>query len=1156
MIAHEGSLVMSARKKSMLSALLSVVLTAMLSVVMMPVTSIVYAADEKPYKVNYVTYYEDQYIEVAPISVAYEDAGLNYKGDPDEEYTLEEEYTGIGLRFMGWYSDRSFQEEYKVADETKYRDIAGSESVEEVTLYAKIEHLHGNKNYTPWGYSDKLPEIEGDWYLLSDVKLSSADSSSKAAWTVPTGGMGTSICLNGHSITYDNNDEYCSVISVPNGANLTITDCSNNPGSITGGNAKGEYGGGIVVNSGGTLNMEQGIIRGNEASHGGGIAVMGGGTCNLSSGNITDNTARIDGGGVYVDSNATLQLGPDNTSTLKITNNKVEDKDSDVSISGSSGWKPIKVGGLSSNSKIGIETRNDPAGYETGLVFTDGLGATDISVFTSNDDRFEVVKQTVDSSEEAALKYKKLTVKFVANGVAYGDEQTIYGGQTATKPADPEVPGFVEWLLNGKAYDFTTPVTENLTLVARFDSDHHHDDHLFTAWTKADSLPTEAGNYYLTEDVTLPDEYKLNNSADVHICLNGHDIKKSDHYDGSLITVEGNGSHLSIYDCKETGKLTGATETYAVHVRQNGTFTLNGGMISDNAAIGLFVHNNSNAIINGGTISNNTIRVVGFNEDERPSEGIRIEDNSSVRMNGGTISGNEGSGISLVASTLELGGGQITGNTTIDEGDEGAGIFLGNQATIRFTGTDKITITGNTYKGKENNVYLPYARTISFAEGCAIDPDSRIGITTVAKPTDGNPVVFTDVLGNHATAENFISDDANYQVRKNTDDKAELYVDPEYVVVSFNANGGSGSMKDESVKIGSEFSLPESAFTAPEGKVFDKWQKGDDETAQYDPDSKVSITEATTFKATWKDAPQPADVPVENVSLDQPSLTLEPEQTATLAATVTPDNATNKNVTWSSSDTNVATVDENGVVTAVAEGTATITVATEDGNKTATCAVTVNKKEDPTPKPDVDPTPTPTPTQAKAVLVAKGIASGKKAVKLSWNKVADADRYVVYLARCDYKGKTYKFKAVKTAGKNTFKWTKKKLKKKTYYKFYVLAQKKTGNGYTTIAKSNEGHFVTGNVKGKFTNPKSLKLNKTAITLNKGGSAAIKGTVKKAKKGKKLMTSHAATYRYISNNPAVATVAANGTVTAKSSGSAVIYVQTINGIWKTVKVTVR
>ena len=80
---------------------------------------------------------------------------------------------------------------------------------------------------------------------------------------------------------------------------------------------------------------------------------------------------------------------------------------------------------------------------------------------------------------------------------------------------------------------------------------------------------------------------------------------------------------------------------------------------------------------------------------------------------------------------------------------------------------------------------------------------------------------------------------------------------------------------------------------------------------------------------------------VTGVSLNKDSLSLEPGGSEALTATVTPDNATNKNVTWSSSAEGVATVDADGKVTAVDAGTAVITVTTEDGNKTATCTVTV-----------------------------------------------------------------------------------------------------------------------------------------------------------------------------------------------------------------------
>ncbi len=82
-------------------------------------------------------------------------------------------------------------------------------------------------------------------------------------------------------------------------------------------------------------------------------------------------------------------------------------------------------------------------------------------------------------------------------------------------------------------------------------------------------------------------------------------------------------------------------------------------------------------------------------------------------------------------------------------------------------------------------------------------------------------------------------------------------------------------------------------------------------------------------------------VAVTGVSLNKQTLSLVEGGSETLTATVTPSNATNKAVSWKSSDATIATVDNSGKVTAVKAGSATITVTTTDGSKTATCSVTV-----------------------------------------------------------------------------------------------------------------------------------------------------------------------------------------------------------------------
>ncbi|WP_343617032.1 Ig-like domain-containing protein [Flavobacterium sp.] len=85
-----------------------------------------------------------------------------------------------------------------------------------------------------------------------------------------------------------------------------------------------------------------------------------------------------------------------------------------------------------------------------------------------------------------------------------------------------------------------------------------------------------------------------------------------------------------------------------------------------------------------------------------------------------------------------------------------------------------------------------------------------------------------------------------------------------------------------------------------------------------------------------------SNVAVTSVSLSPSTASLTVGGTQQLTPTVLPSNATNKSVSYSSNNTGVATVNSSGLVTAVSNGTATITVTTADGNKTSTCAVTVS----------------------------------------------------------------------------------------------------------------------------------------------------------------------------------------------------------------------
>ena len=106
--------------------------------------------------------------------------------------------------------------------------------------------------------------------------------------------------------------------------------------------------------------------------------------------------------------------------------------------------------------------------------------------------------------------------------------------------------------------------------------------------------------------------------------------------------------------------------------------------------------------------------------------------------------------------------------------------------------------------------------------------------------------------------------------------------------------------------------------------------------------AKITASTNNGLSATCQVTVKAKEIPVSSVSVSPATLQMTEGDTETLSATVRPNNATDKSVTWTSSNPNVATVDNNGTVHAAGPGTATITVTTTDGEKTATCAVTVN----------------------------------------------------------------------------------------------------------------------------------------------------------------------------------------------------------------------
>ena len=193
-------------------------------------------------------------------------------------------------------------------------------------------------------------------------------------------------------------------------------------------------------------------------------------------------------------------------------------------------------------------------------------------------------------------------------------------------------------------------------------------------------------------------------------------------------------------------------------------------------------------------------------------------------------------------------------------------------------------------------------------------------------------------------------------------------------------------------------------------------------------------------------------------------------------------------------------------------------------------------------RPETDPVPSWT--------VAKAVSSNKGTLTITWVGKGNIDRYLISISQ---KGSDSTIR--KTTNGSTRAYLIKGLKKGKIYKCRVYAQEAYGDSFRTVSSSRVVYEIAGNVKGGYTNPKSVKTNKSSVVLKTGKSFKLKASVKKVKSGKKLLACTSAV-RYISTDTGVATVSSKGVIKAKSAGSCRVYAQAANGVWKKVFVEVR
>ena len=260
------------------------------------------------------------------------------------------------------------------------------------------------------------------------------------------------------------------------------------------------------------------------------------------------------------------------------------------------------------------------------------------------------------------------------------------------------------------------------------------------------------------------------------------------------------------------------------------------------------------------------------------------------------------------------------------------------------------------------------------------------------------------------------------------------------------------------------------------------------------------------------------NVAVTGVSLDKSSMSLKVGESGTLKATVSPTNATNKGLTWTTSMSSVATVTSDGVVTAKAAGTATITVKTDDGGKTATCNVTVTY--DPGPGGDISVSQvTISPTTANMTVGDTKQFSVKIDPANATNQEVSWSSSEPSIASVDSKGMV----TAKAEGKATI---------------TVTAKDGGISSKATVTVSSKVVPVTG-----------VTVSPTSLTMDIGDSKSLTVTVNPSDATDK-------TYTISSDNTGVVEIDKDNNVVAKGAGTANVTVTTTDGAQTaTCKVTV-
>ena len=349
-------------------------------------------------------------------------------------------------------------------------------------------------------------------------------------------------------------------------------------------------------------------------------------------------------------------------------------------------------------------------------------------------------------------------------------------------------------------------------------------DSTFTGGTLA------SGNYYLTENLTLTSEIRVDRNSTVKICLNGHSITQT-----ANAGIFANNGTLDVIDCMAAGKLSGGkgcTSTQAGGcIYNSGTMTISGITMDGNSAPhGGAVSNCGDMQITNCTIANNSAN----------GDGGGISNAGSLTVTNTKITNNNavnGGGISTIGK-LTLSNVTVTGNTA----DYGSGIRTNASPDVTVSGD--IIIMDNS-AGKYPDMLLNSSKLAIDISG--LSANSYISVSAIPAPTSNAPVSLTGT-NNADYSGYFHNDNPDYAII-NGENNTVMLVMGEYTV-TFDANGHGTAPTQQKTTYGGKITEP--AAPTAENYYFQGWFKESTCENIWDFDSDI-VTANITLYAKWSD---------------------------------------------------------------------------------------------------------------------------------------------------------------------------------------------------------------------------------------------------------------------------------------------------------------